>query len=65
MAPKEERIRRVMQRDGVTKKQVLDRMKNQMDDAQKMAVADYVIDNTDKAHLKRQILKIHQKLRKS
>ncbi len=61
-APIEERVRRVMQRDGVSKKQVLDRMKNQMDDSQKIPLADFVIDNSDRARLKQQVLKIHQKL---
>ncbi len=64
-APKEERIKRVMQRDGISKKQVVERMNNQLDDALKIAAADFVIHNTDLAHLKSQVLDIHQKLLRS
>lgn len=64
-APKEERIKRVMERDGVSKKQVEERMNNQLDDALKIAQADYVIQNNKRDLLKQQVLDIHQRLLRS
>lgn len=46
-APQDIRIERVMNRDKVSREQVLDRMKNQWSDEQKAAFSDYIIDNTD------------------
>ncbi|MEO4004766.1 dephospho-CoA kinase [Flavobacterium sp. CAU 1735] len=46
-APQDIRIERVMNRDKVSRDQVLDRMKNQWDDARKAEFSDYIIDNTD------------------
>lgn len=46
-APQDIRIERVMNRDKVSREQVLDRMKNQWDDAKKAEFSDYIIDNTD------------------
>lgn len=46
-APQDIRIERVMNRDKVSRGQVLDRMKNQWSDEQKAAFSDYIIDNTD------------------
>lgn len=48
-APEEVRIRRVMQRDGVTEDEVRVRMKQQWSDAQKIPLADFHIIN-DEAH---------------
>lgn len=61
-APKDERINRVMLRDQVTESQVVARMKNQLDDQEKLAKADFVIYNTDRAQLERQIKTIHKAL---
>ncbi|HZW76902.1 MAG TPA: dephospho-CoA kinase [Flavobacteriaceae bacterium] len=44
-APEEERILRVMQRDNVTREQVMARMRNQWPEEQKKALADYIIEN--------------------
>ncbi len=46
-APKELRIERIMERDGSTRHQVLERMDNQLDDGLKLSLADYVLDNVD------------------
>lgn len=46
-APKEIRINRIVERDGSTRKQVLERMKNQMTDEEKLPLADFVIENND------------------
>ncbi len=44
-APKETRIQRIITRDGGTEQHVLDRMENQLDDAEKLPFADYIIHN--------------------
>lgn len=46
-APREIRIDRIIARDGSSKTQVLERMKNQMDDMEKLPLADFVIANID------------------
>jgi len=48
-APQDIRIERVMQRDNVSREQVVDRMKNQWSDEKKAEFSDYIIDNTDLA----------------
>lgn len=60
--PKEERIRRVMARDHVDIKDVNARMKNQLTEKKKVAVADYVIVNDGEELLIPQILKIHHEI---
>jgi dephospho-CoA kinase len=46
-APAGERIQRVMQRDGVSKDQVMQRMANQWPEEQKIALSKYIITNID------------------
>jgi len=60
--PKEERIRRVTARDGTTVKEVKARMRNQLAEEKKIAVADYVINNDGHEMLIPQIMKIHEKI---
>lgn len=47
-ADREERIRRTMQRDGVERQEVLARMAKQMEDEEKIKVADFVVYNDDR-----------------
>ncbi|GAP67831.1 dephospho-CoA kinase [Bacteroidales bacterium 6E] len=61
-APEEMRIRRVMQRDGVTNEKVYERMKNQWPEEEKVAMADYIIRNDESQSLIQQVLEIHQKI---
>lgn len=61
-APLETRIERVMRRDGVTREEVLARIANQWGEAQKIALSDYVIVNTDLEAANRQIRKIFTEL---
>lgn len=61
-ASEENRISRVIKRDGVTKEAVLARMKNQWSQEAKIKKADFVIQNDDILMLKEQVLKIHQEL---
>jgi len=46
-APLEIRIKRVMQRDNITKEQVESRIKNQLSDDQKASFATYIVENID------------------
>lgn len=46
-SPLEIRIKRVMQRDNITKEQVESRIKNQLSDDQKAALATYIVENID------------------
>lgn len=59
-APEALRIQRVVQRDGVTKEQVSARMANQMPEAEKVVLADFVIVNDGTQALIPQVWRIHQ-----
>lgn len=61
-APIDLKIKRIIKRDNVSAENVLERMKNQMDDDFKIANSDYVIDNDGIKMLIPQIIKIHNKL---
>ena len=61
-APAELRIRRTLQRDGITRDQVLQRMNNQLDEDTKMKLCDLVIINDDAHAVIPQVLEIHQML---
>lgn len=61
-ADKEVRIQRIIERDGLSKDQVLDRMANQLDDAKKTELADFLIYNETLANTKIQVNAIHQQL---
>lgn len=64
MAPEEIRITRVMQRDGVTREEVLDRIRKQMPEGEKQQLADFVIVNDGIAPLLPQILPLHERFLK-
>ena len=59
-APQHIRINRVMQRDGVSREEVLDRMKRQIQEEVKMRLCDFVIVNDDQRLLIPQVLQLHQ-----
>jgi dephospho-CoA kinase len=59
MAPVEERIIRVIERSQLSREQIVERMKNQMTDEERMQLSDYVIDNSENAMIIPSILKIH------
>jgi dephospho-CoA kinase len=61
-APTETRLKRVMQRDSCTKKEVLKRMENQMPQIEKENLSDFVIVNDGKEKLLTQILDICKKI---
>ena len=56
------RIQRIMQRDKITKEEVLQRMNRQMDEDIKMQLCDFVIFNDEKQLLIPQVLQLHEKL---
>mgnify|MGYP000675191794 CR=1 FL=1 len=53
------KIKRVLLRDSVTKKEVLNRMKNQWDDEKKILQSNYIICNENLDDTKNQVNKIH------
>jgi dephospho-CoA kinase len=59
----EERIQRVMKRDGITIELVKQRIKNQWTDEQRMGLADYIINNNDDELIIPQIIEIDKKLK--
>ena len=62
-ADEEERIRRIMARDGVSREEVASRMKNQLPQVEKVRRADLVIDNNGKQLIIPQVLNLHERLR--
>ncbi len=59
-APQALRIHRVMQRDTVTREQVMQRMANQLDESLKMKLCDFVVVNDDQQLVLPQVLALHQ-----
>jgi dephospho-CoA kinase len=60
IVPIEERVSRVIQRNGLSREQVLERMLNQIDDEMKIKLSDYVIYNSENDMIIPTILKIHE-----
>ncbi|HVY76409.1 MAG TPA: dephospho-CoA kinase [Puia sp.] len=61
-APEPLRIRRVMERDQTTREKVLERIRQQMDEQEKMKRCDFVINNDEVQAVIPQVLKIHQQM---
>lgn len=61
-APEDIRIARVVKRDKTTTKAVRSRIKNQLPDAAKVAVADYIIVNDGSKSVLKQVAEIHRQL---
>lgn len=57
-----ERIKRVMERDGLNQDEVLKKMKNQLPQTDKASKADFVINNNEEEFLITQVLKIYKEL---
>ena len=62
-APEAVRIRRVMARDGVTEEQVRKRMAAQWSDAERVARADFSLENDDRQALLPAVLQIIEKIK--
>jgi len=58
-APKEERIKRVIRRDGSTKEEVVKRMENQLSSVEKRKVAHYIVDNHKDDNIIQKLMMIH------
>lgn len=63
-APLQTKLSRVMQRDDVTEQQVQARMDKQFTDAQKITMADYMIENNENQSVILQVLALHQQFLK-
>ncbi|MBQ4279651.1 MAG: dephospho-CoA kinase [Rikenellaceae bacterium] len=64
-APEAVRIERTCRRDGTTSEAVRARIANQMQEKERLARADFVIENEDRESTLEQILKLHRLLSKS
>ena len=60
IAPIEERVERVAHRSNLSREQVFERMRNQMDDDARIKLSDYVINNSENDMIIPSILKIHE-----
>jgi dephospho-CoA kinase len=60
-APVELRMTRVMDRDQVSREEVLNRMQHQLDDTEKMKRCNFVIDNNEASLVIPQVLALHAK----
>tara|TARA_B100001248_G_scaffold245783_1_gene215896 strand:- start:358 stop:936 length:579 start_codon:yes stop_codon:yes gene_type:complete len=58
-APLEERIKRVILRDNLSREDVIKRVNNQIDDSTIIDNCDYIIENINLKDLKEKVLKIH------
>jgi dephospho-CoA kinase len=56
------RIKRVMDRDGISRQDVLTRMARQIDEGIKMRLCDFVITNNEQEMVIPQVLDLHQQL---
>ncbi len=64
-APELDRINRVIKRSGISKKAIIDRIKNQLSDSKKAPLSDYLIENTDLTKTKEKVSKVHNTLVKN
>ena len=62
VAPVEQRIKRVIQRNKLSEEQVMDRMRNQMDDQERIKHSDFIIQNSENDMIIPSILKIHNEI---
>ncbi|WP_312789406.1 dephospho-CoA kinase [Sphingobacterium sp.] len=63
-APLSVRVQRVMERDGVTEEQVMERISKQLTDEEKIKMADFIIINDGITPLLPQVWSLHQKFLK-
>jgi dephospho-CoA kinase len=61
-APEQLRIKRVMERDHLSRQEVERRMANQWEEERKVALADYVIRNDESTMVIEQVLKLHNEI---
>ena len=61
-APEELRINRIMKRDTISREQIIARITNQLSEEEKIARADFVIENDEKQAIIPQVMKVHEQL---
>ncbi|MGI8597675.1 MAG: dephospho-CoA kinase [Chitinophagaceae bacterium] len=61
-APEHIRIHRAMERDGVTREEVINRMRSQIDEDIKMKLCDFIIKNDEQLLVIPQVLEIHKEI---
>jgi dephospho-CoA kinase len=59
VAPVEQRVERIIQRNKLSREQVMERMRNQMDDEARIKLSDYLIHNSENDMIIPAILNIH------
>lgn len=64
VAPVDQRVKRVIHRSKLSREQVVERIKNQMDDDMRIKLSDYVINNSENDMIIPAILKIHDDILK-
>ncbi|HBH83670.1 MAG: dephospho-CoA kinase [Bacteroidetes bacterium GWE2_41_25] len=64
VAPIEERVGRVIHRSDLTREQVMERMRNQMSDSDRIKHSDYVIQNSENDMIIPSVLRIHEDILK-
>ena len=62
-APKEIRVDRVMQRDNLSRDDVLNRIQNQINETSTIDKCDFIIDNINFSELEEKVIEIHNTLR--
>jgi dephospho-CoA kinase len=62
MAPEEIRVKRVMERDGASRDEVLSRMTNQWQEDKKVSMADFIINNNGSEMVIPQVLEVHRRI---
>ena len=62
VAPEEERINRVIVRNHLTREEVMERIRNQMNDEDRIKLSDYVIYNSENDMIIPSIIKIHEEI---
>jgi dephospho-CoA kinase len=62
IAPVEERISRIMQRNDLSREKVIERMRNQVDDDTRIRLSDWVINNSENDMIIPAVLKIHEEI---
>jgi dephospho-CoA kinase len=60
--PQALRIQRVMKRDGISREEVLNKMRTQLDESMKMKLCDRILVNDERQLLIPQVLSLHQDL---
>jgi dephospho-CoA kinase len=61
-APEELRVKRAMERDNVSREEILKRMSQQLDEKSKMSKCDFILVNDENKLLIPQVVELHQKL---